>query len=309
VLDDIRAGTTPPTGSCQGLETGTGDVEAQGEWTRAAHRLWCIATHDGAYPSRVRVCVQGCLTNLANRGANHNKFVLFEGPSADQRIVWSSSANWQEGYHRDNKGPVTQLTNKYQTTTVVRNDTGVYNAVKDYWNALNSGVADPDYGDTHYFGASTVDVHFYPQNTRNSQLDVLNRIKCDPNAGHWILISTNLFTPDNAAVANRLKVLKDQGCGVRVVVKQTEDTSVLVDKVNHWCIADMHRKDMIIKARYIDGGAPAQMVFTGSRPFGPGRTSSDNLLLRLNYNFVDSFIDNFNAMWSTAEKCTNEPAG
>jgi hypothetical protein len=251
-------------------------------WTPQAARLWCMATQGGQLTTGAtdalgapvyanwHSCRGACVG--ATTGIDHNKFILFE--QAD--IVVQESANWNEH----------QLTDRFQTMTVISGMPEIYSAYYAYWQdeyiERRRGSAS-----AHDYSGSPVSVYFFPRAT-DPRDDALKKVYCAPHdpTTTKIYLESNQFTVGDRQIATDLRNDEQHGCDVRVLMingKRDYPSDDQLSGINHKCIYGMHRKDLIIDGSTSDSGTLVGdwQVLTGSRPEGGATAVDDNVLLQL----------------------------
>ncbi len=248
---------------------------------------------------RITRCGGGGATACHGSRINHNKFFLFSALTDGSRdVVVQSSANLNAGQLR-----------KHNNAVVIRGDAALYAAYRQYWLDLRRDRFDLNYYWTA-LGDSGVKAYFFPRASGDTAVSIVNNVHCDPGAS--IHVAMAFFEDPRLAVADALGGKREQGCEVRVIIGDYpggEEPSpgpdvmrVLRDKGVRVRVADapnLHSKYMLIRARYGDGAAVENLVFTGSHNWTDhALLHNDEAMVKIdNAAVYDAFRANWQLIW------------
>lgn len=218
---------------------------------------------------------------------NHNKFFLVEELlTGGEDVVWQSSSNFTDPQRHN-----------HNTSVVVRNDTALYDAYREYWDDL----ADEDFQDLGYnrtVDAETATAYFSPRDEGDTHVDALEDVVPSEDATIRFMMSiwTESREAESGLIGGRLADLVDGGCDVRVVMEQRETVPGMladagIEVVEYPDVeSDVHSKNMLIDADFEtdDGGTERRReVWTGSQNLSrPGLRRNDETLLCI----VDDYV-------------------
>lgn len=235
----------------------------------------------------------------------HNKFILFsETGDGAEDVVLQSSAN---------------LTNpqleQFNNTVLIEEDTALYETYLDYWQDLSADETDLDYYRTAE-GDLDTKVHFFPREDGDTIIEILEDVDCED--GTEVHVGMAYFTDPRVGVATHLTRLADEGCEVRVLVRQGLDrVGILVMaemdnsdvKLSAFPPADDDEDSVSIHSKYMlldgtfRGETDQQIVWTGSHNYtGPALDQNDETLLRIRDDEThEAFVDDWNNAEGFAE--------
>ncbi|MFW5967926.1 MAG: phospholipase D-like domain-containing protein, partial [Persicimonas sp.] len=246
---------------------------------------------DGLGANRVTVCRE-CEDGGACIGSRiqHNKFITFsELDDGSSDVVAQSSANLTNPQRK-----------KYNDLVVIRDDSGLYDGYVDYWNDLKAQQRD----DAYYHrvnGDTNTRAYFYPRESGDTILSVLDNVECHSNAR--IRLAMSIFTNTRVAVAEELADKQRDGCQVEVllnesagsdVVSELQDANATVHLHPTGGDVRIHAKYLLVEAPYYNGNF-RRLVWTGSHNYsGPALRRNDETLLRIEDRDVyDEYLDNW----------------
>ena len=253
-----------------------GNVTSSGRPFRAVARL-----QDGL-GARLRECGDGAATACIGSGIQHNKFLLASELADGRRhVIWQSSAN-----------PTRPQRRLFNDAIVLDGDLPLFTAMMRYWDALYEHDPDPAHRESAQ-GSGPVRVYFFPRETGDTVVDILDRVICDD--GGQIHVAMAYFTGPRGAIARRLAARVEDGCDVAVIVRQRQSGAGIrrllqEGGVNLWVFSEdadhtVHSKYMLINAPMSDsplGPLPVQVVVTGSHNYtGPALRRHDETLFEI----------------------------
>ncbi|MFC8510003.1 phosphatidylserine/phosphatidylglycerophosphate/cardiolipin synthase family protein [Streptomyces sp. NPDC057411] len=283
-------------------------LDAKYSDSAAAQSLIGALGKDKTAQSWVDVCTAGgaCIATGGVNPINHNKFFTFSrvGPTVGvgEDVVIQASAN-----------QTAVNTAKYWNNayTVVGN-TDLYTAYVNYFNDLAAGVKNANYYTTAKVG--TEKYYFFPQQTGDVIVDVLNNVSCTGNTTvgtpttHRSIVRVAAFALHRDAVADALVSLAGQGCQVQIVFAESNEVDTLKGRANitlkQLKTADgylVHSKYLLVEGNYA-GHPDTKWTFTGSHNLDQSSLrENDEALLRLEGNAPhDAYAGNFASLLSYA---------
>ncbi|GAA3506949.1 phospholipase D-like domain-containing protein [Streptomyces showdoensis] len=262
-------------------------LDAKYSDSAAAQSLIGALGTDKSALSWVDVCTSGgaCIATGGVNPINHNKFFTFSRVGAvagvGEDVVIQASAN---------QTPVNTAKYWNNAYTVVGN-TELYTAYVNYFNDLAAGVKNANYYTTAKVG--TEKYYFFPQQTGDVIVDVLNNVSCTGNttvgtATHRTIVRVAAFALHRDAVADALVSLGAQGCSVQIVYAESNEVATLKGRTNitlkQLKTTDgylLHSKYLLVEGVYA-GHPDTKWTFTGSHNLDESSLrENDEALLRL----------------------------
>lgn len=232
---------------------------------------------------RNKNCVTFCSRSCNGLWINHNKFFLFSklngefenqtNTESSHSIVAQTSSNMTEGqlYH-------------YNDLIVVKDDPTFYKGMLDYWKRLNKNSFKFNKVSTIQ-GQNGIKSYFFPRLIGSDPvLKTLNEVKCDQPES-IIRVVQSRFDDSRAYLAKKLSQLSQQGCDVKVIVRdepsanspgkkivQTLRDSIAIlpyetETSESQRLNSIHSKIVLIRARMNGSKSISTLVLTGSHNF------------------------------------------
>ena len=201
---------------------------------------------------------------------NHNKLFLFSQLSDGHFVVAQTSANMNQS----------QLA-MYQDMLLIKDDPALFSQISNYWvKLLTDRTVLKDSYPTIESTLNPVRVHFFPRLTgKDPVLDILRRVNCKI-PGSTIRVAHAAFT--RGKVAEEMKRLRDEGCGLQVILREDPAQSSPGGKVRKLLgqsllvlpfngdtpakqsINSIHTKIVLINASIDNSSEKVQLTLTGS---------------------------------------------
>lgn len=242
----------------------------------------------------------GCI----GENIQHNKFVVFsELDDGSEQIVVQTSANFTNA----------QL-GEFDNLIIARGDTSLYDAYRSYWVDLRNEEFDPEY-DRVEEGDRDTRVFFFPHSTGDPVVEALDDVDCQTGADVYVAMA--FFTNSRSEIAETLRSLDDDGCGVHVVLREDSHT----DSPGAQIEADMRRGDIdfglfsdeadvqlhskyfLVDGAYGDDGEDEAIVWTGSHNFTYSalRRNDETILEIRDREVFDDYLDDWKHLRQQAQ--------
>ncbi|MEO8878254.1 MAG: phospholipase D-like domain-containing protein [Polyangiaceae bacterium] len=252
----------------------------------------------GLPTGEVTLCTRGNGACIGN-GINHNKLYLFSAlDDGSTNVVVQSSANLSGNRLHNN-------------LVIVRQDDALYAGYKSYFSDLAAQVENLSYYTTVTGDYHTI-AYEYPRSDGDTILTILGNVQCTAGVSN-IRVTMAFFTAARSAIATSLVNLQNQGCDVRVNMREAgldSDQSIITTLKNGGVSVglypaehgnDIHSKYLLIDSPYQTTSVSARkLVWTGSHNYtGGALKNNDETLLRIDDGAVfDAFMSNWNAVRS-----------
>ncbi len=166
-------------------------------------------------------CITFCKGSCTGLWINHNKFFLFSKlkqslkvsgqNKISEYIVAQTSANLTEG----------QLKN-YNDLVVIKNDKPFYDGMMNYWKKLKKDSFNLKKTET-LDGQKGLKSYFFPRLLGSDPVQkILEQVRCDL-PGSKIRVIQSRFDDGRSYLAKLLADLSDQGCDLKVIVRDEPD--------------------------------------------------------------------------------------
>ncbi len=255
---------------------------------------------------RVHVCSeQGSNGACIGTNIQHNKFLtmsqLGDGTSD---VVAQSSGNITNAQPRD-----------FDNLLVLRGDTGIYNAYRQYWDHLND---EQQSFDTPVSGDDQTRAFFFPveRDDGDPVRDLVDHVDCS-DGGH-IYVAMAFFTNSRWSLAGRLRDRHQEGCQLSLVLGRDDSINSPGDDIKDYIYTDdiqvalfdegqrpqVHSKYMIFDGVTYRGQSNSRTVITGSHNFSQSALfSNDEAILKLHDSaLTDAYIANFQHVFDFADQ-------
>lgn len=246
---------------------------------------------------RLTICqegedVGGCMGD----NIQHNKFIaLSKLDDGSRDVVLQTSANLTEF----------QL-EQFNNLVIIRDDRSLYEAVVTYWQDLQRDERDLAY-DRDEMGDQDLRIYFFPLSSGDPVLDRLAEVDCA--AGADVYLAMAFFTDARSSVADRLREMDEDGCGVHVLLSEEPEIdspgrSVVGNlengDIDYGIFRDdedvgLHSKYLLVDGAYGPDGQERRIVWTGSHNLTRSALrSNDEILLEIE---DDQVFDDFYVDW------------
>lgn len=240
--------------------------------------------------------IKGSCRGIAN---NHNKLLLMsELNDGTKYVSVLSSSNWTDG----------QLNNANDLLEI-NNDKKLYDGLMDYWKATQK---EKSKSPLVVVGEKAL-VYTFPNNSYDPVLELLKHVSCRlPDSK--IRVAQSRFTNSRQKIAQRLKDLSNQGCDVKVIVRDEPDMNSPGDHVepilgdllinlpfhdekgNDVVKNSIHPKIVLIDAAFDESNVKTQVVLAGSHNLNSTSLKyNDELLAQITDKTVYA---NYLAFWN-----------
>ncbi|MFC4115371.1 phospholipase D-like domain-containing protein [Nonomuraea zeae] len=260
---------------------------------------------DAAGDSWVHVCTGpmsgGTAACIGDKG-QHNKFYLFSRAGRASDVVVQSSANLTD----------LNSTTYWNNAVVLPGNRRLYAAYDAYFGDLAAERKNLDYNRVVQTGSrgGSVRAHFFPRAQGDPIVEYLDKVSC--RGGTKIRVGMSEWDTYRIAIAERLRDLAGDGCGVQIVygIMDEEVKAVLTaqPRVELATLGSgsalpgrIHSKYLLVEGSY-DGERDARRVFTGSHNYNEtSLRRNDETLLQLNDKDVyRQYVANFDRMRAAA---------
>ena len=247
---------------------------------------------------RVTICQEGedeggCMgTNI-----HHNKFITFsELGDGTRDVVLQTSSNMTSA----------QL-EQFNNMVVAYDDAALHDAFSQYWDDLRRDERLASYNREEW-GDNDSRVFFFPLSSGDPIMDVLERVDCD--GGAQVYLAMAFFTDTRVDVAERLRELDSQGCGVNIALRERHAIGSPGDSVlsalqsgdiNFGMFPDnapvqLHSKYLLVDGSYGRDREERRLIWTGSHNYTRAALrDNDEVLLKIDDDTTfEAYLDDWN---------------